>query len=342
MRFAIIGAGMAGLSLASMLRQSGQTVEVFEKSRGVGGRMSTRHTPYASIDHGCQFLGSRTPEFEKFLDPLIEIGLLETWTPRIIHLNGERKNPLKQMEPGLERCLKDAALLMEEMLVPVGDMNALCKYLARDVNIRFSTRITHLCPGRSGWELYAGDHNEALGFYDWVILTAPPAQSRDLLPECFKHRAEISKIEMNPCMAVLIVPAKPLDLDFDVAEISNSILSWVALNHKKPGRGGHPALIGHCDYRYSRQVLEQNPEDLKEPLFTEMNRLLGGAIGSDCHEVSVHRWRYAQSDGNNQAGCYVDRCHRLAVAGDWCLGGRVEDAWLSAHKTYQILSNALI
>ena len=39
---AIIGVGMAGVTCARTLRQAGHNVTLFEKSRGLGGRMSTR------------------------------------------------------------------------------------------------------------------------------------------------------------------------------------------------------------------------------------------------------------------------------------------------------------
>ena len=39
---AVIGAGLAGLSCASVLVKAGMQVTVFEKSRSVAGRMSTR------------------------------------------------------------------------------------------------------------------------------------------------------------------------------------------------------------------------------------------------------------------------------------------------------------
>jgi predicted NAD/FAD-dependent oxidoreductase len=45
-RIAIIGAGLSGLILARALSQHA-SVNVFEKARGVGGRMSTRYA-----DHG--------------------------------------------------------------------------------------------------------------------------------------------------------------------------------------------------------------------------------------------------------------------------------------------------
>ena len=47
--FAIIGAGIAGITCARTLAQAGHQVTVFEKSRGPGGRMSTRTTPFGGF-----------------------------------------------------------------------------------------------------------------------------------------------------------------------------------------------------------------------------------------------------------------------------------------------------
>lgn len=62
--FAIIGAGMAGISAARTLLQAGHRVSVFEKSRGAGGRMATRETPFGNFDHGAQYFTVRDPRFE--------------------------------------------------------------------------------------------------------------------------------------------------------------------------------------------------------------------------------------------------------------------------------------
>ena len=50
---AIIGVGMAGVVCARTLRQAGHNVTLFEKSRGLGGRMSTRASAFGSFDHGA-------------------------------------------------------------------------------------------------------------------------------------------------------------------------------------------------------------------------------------------------------------------------------------------------
>ena len=51
---AVIGAGISGLFAARTLQDHGMTVKVFEKGRGVGGRMSTRRiNGGATFDHGA-------------------------------------------------------------------------------------------------------------------------------------------------------------------------------------------------------------------------------------------------------------------------------------------------
>ena len=60
MRIGIIDAGMAGLSYAQALRHQDHNAIVFDKSRGPGGRMSTRciDTPLGDVafDQGAQGL----------------------------------------------------------------------------------------------------------------------------------------------------------------------------------------------------------------------------------------------------------------------------------------------
>jgi len=45
--------------------------------------------------------------------------------------------------------------------------------------------------------------------------------------------------------------------------------------------------------------------------------------------VSAHRWRYARAAEPLHVRTLTDEAHRVAVAGDWCAGNRVEGAWLS-------------
>ena len=67
MRVAVIG---AGLSAVSFQRQLPPTVEcqIFEKSRGFGGRMSTRRSDLWHFDHGAQYFTAKGESFRKLVD----------------------------------------------------------------------------------------------------------------------------------------------------------------------------------------------------------------------------------------------------------------------------------
>ena len=53
-KIAVIGAGLAGITFACKMKEK-YSVKIFEKSRGVGGSMSTRKESPFIFDHGAQF-----------------------------------------------------------------------------------------------------------------------------------------------------------------------------------------------------------------------------------------------------------------------------------------------
>ena len=62
-RFAVIGAGIAGLACARTLAQAGCEVTVIEKATKPGGRMASRETPFGSFDHGALYFTVRDERF---------------------------------------------------------------------------------------------------------------------------------------------------------------------------------------------------------------------------------------------------------------------------------------
>ena len=79
MRVAIIGAGLAGATTARTLVDAGADVVVFDKSRGVGGRMATRRAPHdaaVTFDHGAQYFTARDPRFAERVAAWYEQGLV--------------------------------------------------------------------------------------------------------------------------------------------------------------------------------------------------------------------------------------------------------------------------
>ena len=74
-KVAIIGAGLAGLSAALTLQDSGCEVEVFESSDRVGGRVATDLIDGYRLDRGFQLINARYPELVR-LDVISELDFV--------------------------------------------------------------------------------------------------------------------------------------------------------------------------------------------------------------------------------------------------------------------------
>jgi predicted NAD/FAD-dependent oxidoreductase len=93
MRVAIVGAGIAGLWLARRLAEAGHRVQVYEKARGPGGRVSTRRTERGHFDHGAQYFTARDPDFLRQLEDWVARGVVERWQGSIVEMEAGKAHP---------------------------------------------------------------------------------------------------------------------------------------------------------------------------------------------------------------------------------------------------------
>lgn len=81
--FLIIGGGMAGLSAATALAETGARIVVLDKGRGPGGRMAARRVEIAgeqvSFDHGAQYFTARDPAFREAVAAWEAAGVAARW-----------------------------------------------------------------------------------------------------------------------------------------------------------------------------------------------------------------------------------------------------------------------
>ena len=89
---AIIGTGMAALAFANGCGTAFQ-LSLFDKSRGLSGRLSTRRAPEHAFDHGAPFFHADTAAFKNWLQSFETRGAVALWTPRHVRFsdNGARQ-----------------------------------------------------------------------------------------------------------------------------------------------------------------------------------------------------------------------------------------------------------
>ncbi|WP_321389722.1 FAD-dependent oxidoreductase [uncultured Desulfuromusa sp.] len=74
MKIAVIGAGLAGLTAAKQLHSAGAEVTVFDKSKGTGGRLSSRSFAVGWINHGAPYVSLESDQFSSFLKQNMSIA----------------------------------------------------------------------------------------------------------------------------------------------------------------------------------------------------------------------------------------------------------------------------
>lgn len=309
---AIIGAGLAGVTLAQQLRDCAQ-LRVFEKSRGFGGRMATRRTGCFEFDHGAQFFTARSQQFQSLIDHCLAQQQVSIWQARVLGLDPEKK-PFKRE-------------WFEPHYVTVPGMNSLAKALANEREVLLNTRVAGIEPGDRGWRLKTAD-GEDLGQFDWVISTLPAPQAQELLPDCFTHHTTLKEVEFSPCFSLMLGFDAAPRLNFDAAVIKNSPLGWIAMNSSKHCRSDSFSLVVHSDNEWARLQLDNDLDDVRDKMLETLQGLLGESLPAPVH-VEIHRWKYARAETACEQRFLLDESNGFAACGDWCGGNRVEDAYLS-------------
>jgi len=320
-KIAIIGAGLAGLTCAQGLLAAGypaMEIAVFDKSRGIGGRMATRYAGAYEFDHGAQYFSAGTERFEAFVAEQVSEGNVTLWPDLIKRISGAKARETARY-------------------VAAPRMNSLCKALATPLNTVLNTQISGLEKMPDGWRL-ADDTGAAHGPFDYVVSAIPAPQMLTLLPEAFEdNHAAIAKVCMAGCFSLMLGFADAVDMPWQAARVNGSPVGWIAVNSSKPGRETGQSVLVQSSNDWAEAHLEDAAESVQAALLAAASDIMGVDLAQADH-IGLHRWRYAATPEPLGAPFLLDRGAKLAVCGDWCLGSKVEAAFESGAQ----LADALL
>lgn len=283
-------------------------VVLFDKARGVGGRLTVRRRDPFAFDHGAQYFTVRDERFASLVRQWRAEGVAALWNGRLVVIGD---GPARASESIVR-------------YVGTPGMNAVAKQLASGLTVRTDTRIDRLERAGAGWMLWAGEGVPPERF-DAVVVAAPAPQAAALLPDGLLGHAAANAV-LNPCWAVMLGFDRPLEAPFDGAFLHGSPLSWAARNNSKPGRGAAESWVLHASPGWSAQNVERTPAEVLPELTAEFFRVTG--LRAETPAVAeAHRWRHAHTSAAVPGGFLSEP--GLVACGDWCAGGRVEGAYLS-------------
>lgn len=314
-RIAIVGAGIAGAACAARLRATGHDVTVFEKSRGAGGRMSTRRTETHAFDHGAQYATTRSEAFRTAMAGWVAAGVAAPWEGRLVDLRGGTATPREGKHP---------------RYVGTPGMNAICKHLLRDTALVRATRIAGIAADDEGAWTLTDTGGACHGPFDVAIVTAPPVQAVPLLAASPTLAAEAARAELAPCWTWMAAFDAPTGIAFDGAFVEDSPVSWMARNSAKPERDGEgETWIVQASPAWSEAQVEQDPAYVAATLEDAFRRDTG--YDGPSPNGMIHRWLFAYPVRNLDTPFLWDADRQIGACGDWVRGARIEAAWQSGH-----------
>lgn len=303
----IIGAGLTGLTAAHELTQTGCNVTLLDKGRGVGGRLATRRIDAARLDHGAQYFTVRTPEFRHLVDELLQQGIVHEWAP----VEEDQEHPRYVGSQG---------------------MNALAKYLARNLDVRTGERVIRIAAEGVGCRVWTESGQEYRA--DQLILTCPVPQALALLADSDLTLTDteteaLKKIVYQPCLAALATLAQPTRLPAPgLLRFSEGPVSLVADNQQKGISPDEPSVTIHASHAFSQTHLEDGLDAVGRHLLQAVSEWVPA---DTIRTVQVHRWRYSFAEQRHpEPFLEVNKPLPMLLGGDAFGGwGNVEGAFLS-------------
>ena len=343
---AVIGAGIAGSYCADRLQAADLQVCIIDKSRGTGGRASSKRllngnapahthasahanagTP-SSCELGAPFFHLQDQQLAASVNRWLAAGVIAPWPA------ADQKN--------------------QRAFTGTPTMSALTRHLIQHCDFFGSEKISIIERDSSGWRLL-NDSYQCRIQAKRLIITAPAAQSAILLsgsvaPEAWLLDAHRASLVCAPQWATVISPS--LDLVLSQAQIDAlqalpavvecraGPIARIICDSQKPQRNSFQTRwVLQADQDWSQRMIDADNEWISEQLIQVFTYWLNEQQdyrfeATDFSSLPAHRWRLGRHHSNAASASSLDYrwCEALglAIAADWLGEGSVYAAMQSA------------
>jgi predicted NAD/FAD-dependent oxidoreductase len=303
MRVAVVGAGLAGLGAAREVVARGHEAVVFEKSRGLGGRLAARRAGDTVLDHGSRVVAAPQGTGLRAL--------------------------VDALDPGDRVDLGDGIAF-------AGGATRLPKLMAAALDVRLGVRLAALRAAGGGFEL-GDEQGNTHGTADAVVVSAPAPQAADLLersPEAGERVAALREVGYAPAVMALVgLRLDPRAVRVAAAGARGPIAEVRAESVKgRPPVDGVQPVVVRLDERASADLLDASDAAVLGRLLPALAALAGPSAAEPAW-AQVKRWRYAVPTGLADASAVNPPGVRIVVAGDALTGAGFGSS--DHHRVYE-------
>ena len=316
---AIIGAGFSAATLSYFVKKD---LDFYEKSRGAGGRCSTRRVDEVGLfDHGLQYIKSSNFEFKEMLNDY------SVWQGNFkIFENNQLKDDVDK-----------------ERIIHESGNNLLVKNLFKNKNVFVNKELISIDKKSDHLQLTFKDDTQEQ--YKTVIITAPFQQAHDLTKQYTESYFSKFNYFMQPNLTVMVAFNKSLKLDLSAIHFENDdVLGFAANENTKKKNLINKnlelwtiqsslkySIKNIREYRNNKQVL------IDETLKSFASKLKINISKEQIHYSDIHGWRYSYNLNTAKPNCYWDSNLRLGICGDWFSGSNAESAFLNAKQLANLI-----
>ncbi len=275
----ILGAGISGLVVGSLLLEQGQSVQLLEKARGVGGRLATRRTPLspepsrvAHFDHGLPLVELHHPETIQILAKLLGGTIPESWQwPYAGEWRGTALSILR----------------------PLPGMSALPKALTASEQVKKNQKVSQISYDPSTRLWLASTQEQQTFAARGIISTLPIPQLLEILERSHLELddslpSQLIQAEYYPALSVMMIPKDPSQIQ--LLRRSSAPIALAIENQWKGISEDVPCLTLTLNPELSQQLLQESDEVILERVMRECKPWLK----TPPSQYQIHRWRYAQ------------------------------------------------
>ena len=341
---AVIGAGIAGLTVAAELAAAGHEVSLFDKSRGPGGRCATRRSAFGAFDHGAPGFSATTAAFRAQVAAWQDAG----WVSGADEADGIATGGASQHS-------------QPSPIYGVPSMNALARQLAArlptGVTLHTDRQVVAIepCAAGAGWQLRLSDGTIHATPFDAVAVAVPAEQAALLLAPDAALADAMRHTRSDPCWTLVAAWSRPPPTASDTYRSSDAhgVLSLAKRDDTRLGRTNAEGVacrwVLHATPQWTIEHLEAPADSVTADMLHAFEDLVGAGLDAPLHAVA-HRWRYAQVGTPRSEPCGWNAALRLGACGDaWHAHGDpgsplpsgIERAWLSGRALAQQLRQTL-
>ena len=298
-KIAIIGTGLSAIFSAIHLRKNTDLeINLFDKARGLGGRLATRRAEGGKFDHGAQYFSIER------INNLPEIQML--------------------INEGVINNIEDKDIYFS----PDG-MTNIAKKLLIDFNIFKEHKLVSIDKENENYKLFF--ENGSTFNSDYIIMSCPMPQSLEILNKSkidYDNNLIKALEDLNyfPCIVVMIKSEIKLsNLEKHIGtDVDSKDISWIGDNYGKKVSSIENYYTIQCSPEFSYENFENEYDETNEKLKHEMEKI----FGSNYQILSNHKWRYSIPKNFYQGdnSLVINQKDFLGLCGDIFTNGRFDGA----------------